>query len=85
MVLAVLGRAVKHQIPVGNRPELLTVRHVESGRYGRILVVLPSGVIALLVERRRCDGNRIDRRLIHMGESATFNKGPTVFHSCGVG
>ena len=66
MVLAVLGRAVKYQIPVGDCPEPLTICHVESGRYDRVVLVLPSEITALVVERRRCDGTRNDRRLINL-------------------
>ena len=66
MVLAVLERAVKYQIQVGNCPELLTVRHVESGRYDRAFVIVPSEITVIVVEWRRCDGNRNDRRLISM-------------------
>ena len=51
MVLPILGCSVEHQIPVGDCPELLTVRDAESGRYDRVFVVLPNEVAALAMEK----------------------------------
>ena len=85
VVLAVLRRAVKYQIPVGYGRDYSASCHIESGRNSVVPVVQLSKIFALIMVWCRCRCNCDHRRLISMRGSAEFDKRPAVFNARRIG